>query len=84
MKLLGVNGRKYDFDRLLRAIGNARDRSKRIELLLDDGDFYRTVILDYHGGVRHPRLERLQGQPDLLSEILAPRVGSPAARRERK
>jgi hypothetical protein len=43
--------------------------------LLEDGDFYRTFKLDYHGGARHARLERLKDQPDLLTKILSPVTG---------
>jgi hypothetical protein len=43
--------------------------------LLEDGDFYRTYVLDYHGGARHAHLERLKGQPDLLTKILSPLTG---------
>ena len=41
--------------------------------LLKNGDRYRTVDFDYHDGLRYPRLERIEGAPDRLSDILAPR-----------
>jgi len=31
------------------------------------------VKLDYHGGLRYPHLERIQGQPDYLTPILTAR-----------
>jgi hypothetical protein len=48
-------------------------------LLVRRGDTYATVELDYHEGLRHPYLERLDGREDRLAAILAAR--SPAAAR---
>jgi hypothetical protein len=39
-----------------------------------DFDTFRTVRLDYHGGLRYPHLERVEQTPDRLSAILAARV----------
>ena len=44
-----------------------------IELLLRNGDQYRTVALDYHGGLRYPHLERDEAASDRLTDILSPR-----------
>ena len=44
-----------------------------ITLIVKDGDQYRTVVLDYHDGLRYPRLERIPGTPDRLGDILTPR-----------
>ena len=43
-----------------------------IELLLHDGKRFRTVRIDYHGGLRSPHLERIPGTPDRLADIIAP------------
>ncbi len=72
MKLLAVNGRRWSSERLQTAIAQTRDRGK-LELLLENGDFFRTFALDYHDGARYPRLQRTSGEtPDLISEILKP------------
>ncbi len=42
-----------------------------ISLLVKDGAHYKTVSIDYHGGLRYPHLERIAGTPDMWSEILA-------------
>jgi hypothetical protein len=44
-----------------------------VELLVKQGDLYRTVRIDYHDGLRYPHLERIDGAPARLDEILAPR-----------
>jgi predicted metalloprotease with PDZ domain len=71
--VLAVNGETYSADAMRRAITAAQGATAPIELILKNGDSYRTVQLDYHEGLRYPHLERLQGTPDRLSRILAPR-----------
>jgi len=34
---------------------------------------YVALAIDYHGGLRYPRLERIEGTPDLLSTIYTPK-----------
>jgi predicted metalloprotease with PDZ domain len=55
------------------AIGDAKQNGSAIELLVKDGDRFRTVSLDYHDGLRYPRLERDASAPARLDQILAPR-----------
>jgi len=43
------------------------------QLLGKPGDNYKTVAIDWKGGLRYPRLERIEGTPDLLSSIYAPK-----------
>jgi len=33
-------------------------------------DEYKTVRIDYHGGLMYPHLERDSGKPDHLTELL--------------
>lgn len=70
--LVAVNGRAYKQELLVNAI-KAGASGKPIELLLKADDTYRTVSIDYRGGLRYPQLERVEGTPDRLSAILAPR-----------
>lgn len=71
--LLAVNGRAYKPEAMQAAITANRDGSAPIELLLREGDRFRTVRVDYRGGLRYPRLERIAGQDDRLARVLAPR-----------
>jgi hypothetical protein len=41
--------------------------------MVKEFDRYRTVSIDYHGGLRYPHLQRIEGTPDRLSAIFAPR-----------
>jgi predicted metalloprotease with PDZ domain len=72
MKLLAINTRRFSPEVLQEALAASKKPDQKLELLVENGDIFRTFTLDYHDGSRHPRLERVQTQPDLLSKILAP------------
>ena len=72
MQLLAVNGEVYATDKLRDAIRKAEKGTEAITLLLKDRDTIKSVALDYHGGLRYPHLERVEGTPARLDEILAP------------
>ncbi|HET7225654.1 MAG TPA: M61 family peptidase [Candidatus Eisenbacteria bacterium] len=74
MKVAAVNGDKYSHEVLMDAV--KASRTEPIELLMDNGDFYSTHRLDYHGGPRYPWLERIPGREDVLARIITPRVGA--------
>ncbi len=72
-EIVAVNGAAFDPDDLLRAITDAKTTKAPIELLLKAQDHYRTVRIDYHGGLRYPHLERIPGSTGgSLDAILAP------------
>jgi len=72
-QIIAVNGTAYDIELLERAIVDAQQTGAAIELLIMDGVHYRTVPIDYRGGLRYPHLERDDDGPAYLDEILAPR-----------
>lgn len=75
MTILAVDGKAYTHSRLVAALKAAQqDAARPIDLLVRDFDTFRTVRLDYHGGLRYPHLERVEQTPDRLSAILAARV----------
>ena len=49
----------------------AAQQGPSLHLLVIGGDVYRDVAVEYRGGPRHPQLERIAGQPDLLSRVAA-------------
>ena len=77
MKIVAVNGRRFDEDRLKDAIA-ATPTTKGIELLLENASYFTTVKLDYVGGPRFPHLERVETSPDILGKIIEPRINSVA------
>jgi predicted metalloprotease with PDZ domain len=73
MKLVAVNGRRWSADLLKEAVA-ATKNGGALELLVENGQFFKTHALDYKGGEKYPKLEREDAHPDLLSEILKPRA----------
>ncbi len=69
-KLIAVNRRALDNDQLKVAI-----KAKRapLSLLIKTGDIYRTVELEYQGGLRYPKLQKTNPGPSSLDDLLAPR-----------
>ena len=70
--VVAVNGLAYDKDVLDEAVTAAKTGAP-IELMLRDFDVYRTIKLDYRGGLRYPHLERIEGKPDTLTPMLTAR-----------
>ena len=73
MTLVAVNGRSFTAPLLKEAIVANRDGKQPIELIVRSGDYFRTVTIDYRDGLRYPHLVRIEGTPDRLSAILAPK-----------
>ena len=71
--IAAVNNRAYKPDVLKAAISAAaKDDKAPLALLVRKGQNFRTVNLDYHGGLRYPHLERIAGTVDRLDAILRP------------
>jgi predicted metalloprotease with PDZ domain len=75
MHLQAVNGQTYTPTVLRSMLVTAEKTSTPLQLLLKRGDTFLTVAIDYHGGLRYPHLERVNGTPDRLDAILAPSGG---------
>ncbi|HEX7421518.1 MAG TPA: hypothetical protein VF505_16630, partial [Thermoanaerobaculia bacterium] len=58
--------------------------AKPIDVTVEQSSFAGTFHIDYRGGEQFPHLQRIDGRPDLLSEIMRPhaRVILSAAERE--
>jgi len=68
MKIIAVNGDKYDPDQLMEAIKAAKTSTQPLELLVQNLDTFMTVRIDDHGGLLYPHLVRTTGA-DLITEI---------------
>ncbi|MET0390708.1 MAG: peptidase M61, partial [Polyangiales bacterium] len=73
VEIVAVNGSALDGDRFKDVVKAAKSNAAPIALLIKQGDTYRTVNIDYHGGLRYPHLERIPNVPALLDDILAPK-----------
>ncbi|HEX4230160.1 MAG TPA: hypothetical protein VHZ07_15910 [Bryobacteraceae bacterium] len=71
MQLTAVNGIAFKPDVLRKALTDAEKSQAPLKLLVKRSDEFETIDIDYHGGLRYPKLERVKGTPDRLDEILA-------------
>jgi predicted metalloprotease with PDZ domain len=71
MQITAVNGTAFKLDVLRRAITDAKNSDAPLKFLVKRGDEFETIEVNYHGGLRYPKLERVDGAPDRLDEILA-------------
>jgi len=72
MKLIAVNERKWTPEVLRAALKTAKDGNAAIELLVENGQIFRTYAVNYHEGEKNPHLEKVAGQTDILDDILKP------------
>ena len=72
-ELVAVGDRVATAEVLREAITAAKGGSDPIRLVIKRDDAFRTVEFDYHDGLRHPRLVRIEGTRDRLADIFAAR-----------
>ena len=75
-RIVAVNGVAYDEDTLRAAITAAKGSKAPIALLVQRGERFLTLAIDYHGGLRYPWLERIAPgtSPAGLDLLLSPRT----------
>lgn len=73
MTIVAVNGEKYDADRLKAIVKAAADSQAPIELLVQNLNAFMTLKIDYHGGLKYPRLERDERAADRIGDIIQAR-----------
>jgi len=72
-KIVAVNGRAYDAEKIQQAITAAKGTTKPIELLIKRGDRFIAAQVNYNGGLRWPWLARAGKGTAPLDQLLAPR-----------
>ena len=72
-EIVAVNGKPWSADAIKEAITAAASAKEPIQLLVRNFDQYREVSLDWHGGLRYPRLEKFGTGEGALDRLLAPR-----------
>ena len=68
--LVAVNGQTYTPERLKKAITAAKGTTTPIRLMVKEGEAYRDVVVDYHEGLRYPRLEKIASGEAGLDRLL--------------
>jgi predicted metalloprotease with PDZ domain len=73
MKLIAVNGRKFDSDVLRDTLLATSGAPATLTLLIESDDFFTQHTFQYGKGLSEPHLERDASKPDLLEQLIAPR-----------
>jgi predicted metalloprotease with PDZ domain len=76
MKIVKVGDKDYSNDVLTAAINEATKTRAPILLQVSKEGVTSTVNVNYIGGMRYPRLQRIEGTTDYLSEIAKPKTAS--------
>jgi predicted metalloprotease with PDZ domain len=72
MEIVSVNGTAYTAKVLTDAILAAEKDNKPIQIQFRRDDRFITIPFAYYGGLRYPSLQRVDGTPARLDDILAP------------
>lgn len=72
-ELVSIGNRTASAQALRRAVTAAKGTDRPLVMVIKRGDEFRTLSIPYHDGLRYPRLERIEGTPDRLDDILTPR-----------
>ena len=75
-RIIAVNGRQFSTTELHHVVADSPKSTGPIQLLIKDGEYYKTLSLDYHDGEKYPRLVRDKSKPDLISEIIRPHAST--------
>ena len=72
-KIVAVNGTAYSDTAIKAAVTAAKTSKDPIQLLIKTGEKITPAAIDYHGGLRYPRLEKIGTGEGGLDRLLAPR-----------
>src|SRR3546814_11184163 len=81
MSVVAVNDIAYGKEVMEDEIKAAKDDKAPIRLLVKTFDSYRTIDVDYYGGLRHQHLARLECRRDSMKTIRTPRTAIRTCRR---
>jgi len=65
--LVAIDGHAYSDEDFKQAIRDARGGTRPIALLVRQGEYFRTVAIAWNGGLRYPRLEKID--PEAASSL---------------
>ena len=75
-KIIAVQGREFSPSVLRHAVEDSVTDKNPIALIVKDGEYYKTVAIDYHGGEQYPHLVRDTSKPDLIAAIIKAHAGT--------
>jgi predicted metalloprotease with PDZ domain len=71
-QIIAVNGRAFTTGLLRAAIQEAKGSGPAIDLIVENTGYFKLISINYHDGEKYPQLERVDGVPDRLDNILQP------------
>jgi predicted metalloprotease with PDZ domain len=71
-RIIAVNGRRYTPELFRDAVRDSKNTTAPMQVIYESEDFVNVTTVDYHGGLRYPHLERIEGTRDRLSELGKP------------
>ncbi len=77
VKVVAVDGRKFGKEIAEDAVKRVRTAERPLELLVENAEYFKTLRVDYQGGLRYPHLARVDGRTDRLSQVIRPLVPPP-------
>ncbi|SCW59551.1 Predicted metalloprotease, contains C-terminal PDZ domain [Sphingobium faniae] len=72
--IVAVNGNEYAPDVFKAALKQATNPGKPMQIIVKQDKYYRTLSLDYSGGLRYPRLEKTGEGEGSLDRLLKPKT----------
>lgn len=74
-RIIAVNGVEYSGEMFRAGLRQSVDRKSPLSLIVKQDRRYRTMTLDYSGGLRYPRLEKIGEGESSLDRLLKARTG---------
>jgi predicted metalloprotease with PDZ domain len=72
-EIIAVNGRTYSDDAIKEAITAAKGGTEPIRLIVKSGDRVRDIAVQWNGGPRYPKLEKIGTGEGSIDKLLTPR-----------
>ena len=72
-EILGINGRVYSDEAILEAVTAAKGGKDPIRLIVKSGDRVSDITVQWNGGLRYPRLEKVGSGDGGIDMLLKPR-----------
>jgi predicted metalloprotease with PDZ domain len=80
MKIIAINNKPFSPGAMSAALQQAKTDTAPLEFIVTNESEFHVMHINYHDGEKYPHLERVDGTPDVLGDILKPLVPVPAAK----
>jgi hypothetical protein len=71
-KVIAVNGRIFSASIFRDALKQAKGSQEPIHLIVQSDSYIYPIDLNYHDGEKYPTLQRIEGTPAVLDDIVKP------------